>query len=307
MDNGALLQEEKDYKRQYRIVSWWIDHKDLLKKIGIGMFIGVDTVVLLFAAWSLADGFLFSYPSETLEVAKMAVYGQDDLHAYTQATAAKDLETDAVTTLSGGEGKFDFHTTVTNPNDDWWADYTYVFRWSGGATKEEIGFILPSEVKPVVSFGLEADAAPRGADIAITSVAWHRVDHHVTGDYPDWAADRMNLLIENVSTGTTELGESLGRITFDVTNHTAYSYYEPTFYIILTRGSTVVGVNRTTLGSLDSGERQTVVVNWFGTMPTVSKVEVIPEINIFDVDVYKPLEGETPLDTRTRVFPRKRR
>jgi hypothetical protein len=55
---------------------------------------------------------------------------------------------------------------------------------------------------------------------------------------------------------------------------------------------------------LDSGEEIDVGVNWFGTLPSVSKVEVIPEINIFDIDTYKSLAGETTRDTRTRVLGR---
>jgi hypothetical protein len=34
----------------------------------------------------------------------------------------------------------------------------------------------------------------------------------------------------------------------------------------------------------------------------VTQVEVRPVIHLLDVKAYKPLVGETPLDTRTRVF-----
>lgn len=302
------MQEEKEYKRQYRLTSWWLNHRELLKKIAYGMFVAFDAILLLVAGWNLFNAFVLAAPKERLAVAKMVAYGQDDLHAYTLSQSARELETGSLTTLSTGEGKYDFYTTLSNPNEDWWAEFTYQYRWAGGETEFENGFILPGEEKPIVIFAVESSAAPRGVDFVLSEIVWHRVDHHMTGGpYEAWAAERLNFAIENVAFGTTELDETLGRITFDVTNQTAYSYYEPVFYLVLRRGSSVVGVNRTTLSDLESGEQASVVVNWFGTVPTVSRVEVIPEIQVFDVDAYKPLEGETSVDTRTRVFPGRRR
>ena len=66
----------------------------------------------------------------------------------------------------------------------------------------------------------------------------------------------------------------------------------------------MVGVNRTSLSSLESGVEEEVTVNWFGTLPSVSEVQIVPELNIFDLEVYKPLQGESTRDTRTRVLTR---
>ena len=63
-----------------------------------------------------------------------------------------------------------------------------------------------------------------------------------------------------------------------------------------------MGVNRTTLSALESGDEIEVAVNWFGSLPSVSSVEVVPEINLFDLDAYKALQGESTRDTRTRVL-----
>ena len=151
-------------------------------------------------------------------------------------------------------------------------------------------------------------ATPRTPALELTEIEWHRVDHHVVGDYTIWSADRLDLDVRDVAF-TSDLAvdsQTIGRVSFVVTNNTAYSYYDPAFFILLKRGPSVVGVNRTTLSSLDSGETREVAVNWFGTLPSVGSVEVVPEINLFDLDVYKPLAGETTTDTRTRVFPRLR-
>lgn len=307
MTNGMLLPEEKEFQRQYRFSSWWVNNRTRLKKIGFGTFIAVDALLLLSAAYGLLDGFVLSEPKERRAVLEMVAYGQPDLHAYTDATAAKDLDPGPVTVIAGGQGKDDFYAAVENPNADWWAEYRYQFTWDGGETPIQSSFVLPGQSQPAPAFSVSVASPPRAPKLILSDIFWHRVDHHVTGDEAAWQEDRTDFLVENVAFSTEQLTDTFGRVTFDVTNRTAYSYYDPAFIILLMRGSTVVGVNKTTLSSLDSGEKQTVVVNWFGTLPSVGNVQVIPVVNPFDLLAYKPLVGETPTDTRTRVFSNKRR
>ena len=162
------------------------------------------------------------------------------------------------------------------------------------------------EEKSVAELAVESASPIQSASIIIENVRWHRVDHHAIPEYETWASDRLNFLISASSfeKETRFDGETYGRTTFTIENDTAYSYYDVGLFVLLLRGSSVVGVNRTTLSSLESGVDAEVTVNWFGTLPSVSQVQVIPELNIFDVEVYKPLQGESTRDTRTRVFTR---
>jgi hypothetical protein len=303
-DGGLLLEEEKEFRRFYRLSLWWVTHRALLVRIGYGLLIALDAGLLLFAIWHLADAFAFSYEREQRTVYEMVARGQTDLNAYTRGNAAGDLELSEARVLSIGSGRYDLYATVLNPNNDWWAEFEYVFGSGGEEIARGTGFVLPGEKKPVVSLALEAEKPFSIAEFSIVGVKWHRVDHHVVSDYQIWSQDRLDLVVEGARF-TTDMkldGETFGRFSFSVTNKTAFSYYDPVFYLILKRGSSVVGVSRTTLQELESEEEAVVNVNWFGTLPSVSDVEVIPEVNIFDLDVYKPLEGEMTVDTRTRVF-----
>lgn len=301
-NGGVLLEAEKEYQKQYRLSSWWIEHRDGLKRLGLILFACVDGIFLLIAGWGLLDGFVVSYADEQRAVLEIVSYGQSDLRAYSVATAAEDLDLGGTTAVASSEGKYDLYATVTNPNDDWWAEFTYAFSSSAGDTEPASGFIMPGEEKALVAYAVEASATPRSASLVISDVVWHRVDHHVTGDLAQWMTDRLNFVIENATFERVDLdGETIGRATFTVTNDSAYSYYEPAFTVTLVRGTSVVGVTGTTLSNLDAGEEAEVVINWFGTIPSVSKVEVAVSVNPFDISAYKPLEGETTEDTRTRV------
>ena len=205
--------------------------------------------------------------------------------------------------FSFGDGRYELYTTLENPNDDWWARFTYTFEVEGVEVETKEGFVLPGETKPLVAFAYESEVPFSSGRILIDDVSWQRVDRHMVGDYAVWETDRLNLSVSDAQFVTTEdVQETNGTSRFTIENQTAFSYYDVGLFIVLKRGNAVVGVNRTVLPSFDSGESLDVRVNWFGTLPDVTQVEVIPEIDLFDLSGYKALEGETPLDTRTRVF-----
>lgn len=299
---NVLLEAEKDYQKQYRKSKWWIEHRDGLRRAGIVAFIVVDALFVAFAGWAFVDAYLVSYADEKRAVLELASYGQSDLHAYAVARAAKDLKIVTPTATVSSEGKYDLYTTITNPNRDWWAEYTYVFESTAGATAEAKGYVLPSSDKSLAAYAIASATPPRGLALSLTDVAWHHIDHHVTGDPAAWIANRVGFEVTNATFAPIEIDKkSVGRISFTVRNTTAYGYYDPSLTVLLMRGPTIVGVTGTTLSSIEAGESQDVSVNWFGPIPNVNKVEVIAEVNPFDMESYKALAGETTEDTRTRV------
>ncbi len=302
--NDFLLEEEKEFKRFYKYSLWWVEHRTLLKKIGIGTLVAFDALLILFILWNAMDMLAINYGAEQREVEKVVVVNQSDLQAYTLANAAQVIENEGVRVFSIGNKRYDFYTELSNPNDDWWAEFSYKFVYSGGETEERKGYILPSQVKPVATLAYESDDPVRSATFEFVDVDWHRMDHGAINNYEEWSESRLDIEITGQKhTRENQFeGQVIGRTEFTVENKTAYSYYDPVFYILLKKGSSVVGVNQTTIQSFDSGASETVVVNWFGTLPSVSQVEIVVDLNLFDIDTYKPLSGETSFDTRTRVL-----
>jgi hypothetical protein len=302
--NDFLLEEEKEFKRFYKLSLWWVEHRALLKKIGIGTLIAFDAVLLLFIAWNVLDVLAINYGKEQREVEKVVVVNQSDLRAYTIANAAQALESDVVRVFSIGKDRYDFFTSVSNPNDDWWAEFTYKFVYTGGETEEKKGYILPNQEKPVVHLAFEFEEPVRVGTFEFVDVNWHRLDHKIIKNYDDWSKNRLEIEITNQKHTKENPFEKqvIGRTIFSAENKTAYSYYDPVFYILLKKGSSVVGVNQATFSTFESGSEEEVVVNWFGTLPSVSQVEIFLDLNLFDLETYKPLVGETSFDTRTRVF-----
>jgi hypothetical protein len=303
-EGGVLLEEEKQDKRFFSFSTWWVGHRALLKRLLFGVFILFDVLLISYASWHLLDAFAVSYESEQMVVAQMVARGQFDLHSYTVASSASDIDIENVKVISIGDNRYDFYALIQNNNSDWWADYSYHFEDGDFSTEIVDGFILPGSDAHLTKLAVESSSPLRGADVVIDSIEWHRVDHHMVSDYETWSGDRLNLKIEDARfEKQTEFEKgTFGRTTFRLTNQTAYSYYDASFLVLLKRGSSVVGVNKTVISNLESEEEIDVALNWFGVLPSVNKVEVIPIIHIFDIDSYKSLIGETSIDTRTRVF-----
>lgn len=306
MENSFLKEEEREFKRLNRFSTWWVNNRARMRQARLGLFFALDFALVAFAGWTFLDGFAVSYARERLAVAEMVAYGQGDLHARSVAEAAQPLEPGAVTVLALEDGAVDIFVPLVNPNQDWWAEITYAFRAGDVSTKPKHAFVLPGREKQLVAFTTKELAGSRTADLEIQEVIWHRVDRHITKDPAVWLEDRLGMTVKDTAfqTDVPLDGKTIGRVSFTVTNSTAFSYYDVPFVVLLRRGSTVVGVNGTTLASLDAGAMQEVTVNWFGALPTASNVDVLLDLNPFDLGVYKPLAGETTDDTRTRVFVR---
>ncbi|MBI4713716.1 hypothetical protein HY771_00805 [Candidatus Uhrbacteria bacterium] len=193
-----------------------------------------------------------------------------------------------------GDSRYDFYSELTNPNNDWWLEFQYQFLFNSGETEPEIGFLLPGQQKPVISLAVISQTQIQTAELKLTDLVWHRVDHKIIPDYSTWQEDRLRIEVSDI-TFSKETGA-----TFTVFNNTAFSYFDPVFYVILKRGSAVVGVSRASVASLKAGERQEISLAWFGTLPSVGEVEVQPDVHLFNPDIYQRLEGEPSIDIRTR-------
>jgi len=303
--NDILLEEEKEGAKKYRFSLWWVEHRELLKKIGIRSFIVLDALILLFVFWSLIDAFAIRYDAEQKAISEVVLTNQEDLHAYTASRTATPLSVAETQVFSTGNSQYDLYTEMNNANADWWAEFTYKFSYDGGETKETTGFILPTQKKSIAELAVQSNSAIGMAQFQLVSVSWHRVDHHQIADYTKWSSDRLNIEIKSPTflQDTQIKDTTISRTTFTVVNHTAYSYFHPTFIVLLKRGTSVIGVNRTALQSLDSGEAQDVALSWFGVVPGSAEVQVIPDINLFDSGVYKALVGTPSIDTRNPTGP----
>jgi len=291
MPDGGLLDyqapEYEQTEKRYKLSVWWVENRALLKKIGLVIWAVVDAVLILFALWVVIDTYLISYEQE-----RALSYGfginQEVRREVNTATAPEPviISSDA-SVFAIGDGRYDFYASIENTNNDYWLQFTYHFAYSGGQTETATGFVYPLEQKPVIELAHESESRPTGAEFVIEDYDWNFIDPHEISDFDAWRAERIDFDVSaSEYTPALDLPEIVGRSTFTIENDTAYSYWEPEFYVLLYRGASVVAVTKTTIPEFVAGQTRTVDQNWFGSISSVTKVEIVPEIKLFNSSVY---------------------
>lgn len=269
---------------------WWVTHQVQVRKVAT-FLLGILAVSLFaYAAWGFIDWFFVSGVVERQQ-AGLTRYVEIPVATFRKYAAKTEPFFDDPTVLPAGEGRYDIFAKATNANENWMMTFDYRFDAAGTSIPAKRGFLLPGETKRLHALGVKAEARPSGAKTEISNVQWSRVDPHlVFPGYAGWAQKRLDIGIESPTFVPPAAGDTLpiSRATFTVVNRTAFNYYTVGFFVTASSGQQIVGVNYVTISRLLAGEHRIVEASWFSALPNITRVEVLPEINILDVSVYIP-------------------
>lgn len=274
---------ENDFTdKELEAASWWVKNRMMIRRVGIGTLVALDVVVCFFAIFGLVRYFLIDYTkSERLlrELAEPLINP-----AVIEARQPRPLDLKPVTILAAGANRYDMVAFVKNSNAVWYATYDAVFRTETDVIKTVPGVALPGMEAPVTALGIGSAARVRGVRVEIHNLHWARA--HLTGDE---IRDRLQFAVADAKFSPAPAGSrEPSRATFTVTNASAYNYWIVRFTVVLRRGVAIAGVNTVELAEVRSGEPREASAAWFETLPTPTKVEVYPEVNIFDPSAYMP-------------------
>jgi hypothetical protein len=265
---------------------WYVTHKVLLKKILIITLIVIDAALLLFAGYGLTNYYFLEAGKWDAAVRELAAANfNPEAH---RALVPQPLNISAGQVIAGAKTQ-DFIAQVNNPNATLGATFTYRFHAGSDSTDSQHGFILPGEQKYVVTLGAKLASRPTGATLELTDLVWRRIDRHKIPDYAKFASDRLDIPITDVlfdPAFQVDAATTVGRTTFSVSNNTGFTYYAARFLIIQFRGTVIGAVNTVTLADLKPRETRLAEVTWFDPLPAISKVQVVPDIDILDPVAY---------------------
>ena len=287
----AIQDQPTDFTEgQLKVASWYVSHKILLKKIFIGFLISLCAIFWGFGLYGLINYYFIEGPVFNLAMRELS--RGIDYSAINRALEPKGIDIGTTTIFSSGKGRYDFSAKVFNSAAGWRAEFTYDFLVDGVARPEKNGFILPGEEKYIFDLGVSAATKPRSATLEIKNLKWKRIDAHEILDYAAWQNDHLNFPVSDVKFTPAAVGENIpiSRASFTVRNATAFSFWDVGFEIFLYRGSSIASVNYVTLEEFRSGQTRPVEVSWFETLPSITQVKVVPEVNIFDSKVFMPVD-----------------
>lgn len=283
---GNVELPENLSEKELRWSSWWVGHRERLRQWGLRLFIVVDALLMIYAAWGFADWLLLSGVKEELAVRQITAL------AYAQASPAADAQEIQIGTplvFSVPGDRYDLAVEVTNPNPNHWVGLEYSFTNGASDTTVQRGFILPGETKRLVAVGAKLTGGVTDVRIRVLARSFYRVDRHAIPDYQSWSRSRLNLVAVDQQYAPPDPNATVPTsvTSFTLVNQTAYSYYDIGLVVSAFRGDSLQGVNTVKVSSLKAGERRPVQLYWYQNLPGVTRFEVAPDLNIFDPRVYQ--------------------
>lgn len=275
---------------QFKFALYWAEHKLLLKKSLTLFIVFIDTVLLIYVVYGLVLYFIIDAPGYNKMMKEMTMNYTNFIswHKHIEPTP---LIFSAIEIIPGTSGRYDFIASVENDNDDWMIKLIrFQFKTDTGITPETQDFIYPNQKKYFYSLGVPMENRPSTAELIATEMRWLRAS-----DFEKYSSNRYNFLVEKVrhdslDTANIAAKVSVNRVYFDITNKSTYDYWTVGFTVVLSRGDKILALSRTSLDDLISYEKRSAQANFFGYYPTGSTISIIPEVNIFDKSVYRPLK-----------------
>lgn len=273
---------------------WLAAHKEQIIKIITFTLLLLSVVFWGITIFGLVKYFIIDGPkSAALE--QSLKYDYVDYSYWREAHKPKDLSFSGVQIFSLGANRYDLVVKTVNDNPNWAVKkIKYKFNFSGRVVEEiKETFILPGETKYLIDLGVDSDIPASNVAFEVEEVKWQRVQ-----DYSALKDRALNFEISNTNfayAGELQIGgkANFSKTSFTFRNNTVYNFWEMGFYVVLHQGAGISGINYIVKNYIDAGSGYNIDVLWHQNTGRPDKVEVIPEVNILDPAVYRPIQGGT--------------
>ncbi|MFH1598344.1 MAG: hypothetical protein ABIB97_04755 [Patescibacteria group bacterium] len=273
-------------KAQLETGYWFLTHRNLVKRIGLIIFMLVDLIIVCFFLYNIITYFAM-IPFYNRLVANLGneIIDYSGIH---QRTAPRPLQITEETILLAPTGNYDLMAKIRNPNDRWIIDsFQYRFTVSGSQTDWQTSHLADSENKYLFYFGHEnygsGSLLNEEVTVEIDNVIYRRIIH------PD-KVPRIDFVVEDPQHDTVYLADSderVSRVTANIKNNTVYSFWEVGVQIILYSYDDPVAINLVTIDNFDTLLTKNLDILWRGRVAGVTSVLINPFVNIVDNDNYK--------------------
>lgn len=276
--------------RQIKLAEWYLKHKLLLQKIGKNFLIVwcAATVGYSLSYWVYYLSYGYFQDQNTLNRQTVEFQNYQSMQS---SYGAQALQVGNIEVYNSVSDLYDFVARVTNPNERWLATLTYKFSYAGGESETKTTVLWPGASRPVVAFGVSAGAYPGYPNLVMEKVEWKRLNPHSTLNVKDFVATRSQFTTENFA--FTSASRSAGIlnhiIQFDLFNDSAYSFWDPEFYVELKDGGQTVGVIYLALDKFKAGEQRKIDLRSWVDNLQVSDIVIWPVFDIFDKGEYMPV------------------
>ena len=270
---------------------WYVKHQKLMFLALVWSLVAISAILWSYSLYYLTSFLLVGLRQDRENLLSLTTTSFERVQADYEA----NFKVEPAKVFSSGEGRYDLVAKVANNNDNVWVQFNYYFYVNGQVIGRGQGSVFPHEEKFIMSLNQPLALPAMEAKLVIENDLWAKINRH---DIPDWQQfrdGRLNFLVrdkEFVSAAQSGLTESLSvnQLSFNITNQTPYNYRQLPLTIILYNGEQVVGVNQYLLKDFTPRQKVEVSLNVIGNLPPVTRIEVLPNINLLSPDIYGPIK-----------------
>ncbi len=270
-------------KRQLELSLWYAKHKLRLRREVSFALIILDVLLLGFALFGTV-GLLRAYGGHRAMLAALGA-SPIDYAAQRELGRPKPLALSNVQALVSGD-RADLIAEISNSNPNFAATaITYHFSVDAKPLPDQHTYLLPGEQRLLLALGTEGVGLGTPVGVAVTGVRWQRQAEVETFRQQRYS---FRTLDPKVDLEPLPGGADATVASFRFRNDSARGYWQVNLGGVLYSGDAVVGVAATRVDQLPPLDVREVRVRWLQAVPGVTRVEVQPEVNVYDESVYLP-------------------
>lgn len=275
--------------KQLNFNLWFIKHKKFFKNIFIILLIIISIISWFYAIYGFTYYLMKGIKADELLVAEL-IQTSGVSHDYILKSSAKNLIFSPVVALKSNEN-YDLIVEIKNPNAKHWGDFQYCFLNQQTEIKCAKNFILPNEIKHILSLSNTFGFEPTSIKFIIKQITWRRINFEKIPDWEKFKNEHLDIAVDDIKIypikDVLDDKINLNILKFTTVNNTVYNYWEVIFNIFFyNNNNTITEVNKYTLSKFMSGQKQQIQINLLNNIESGGSIKIIPEVNIMESAIY---------------------
>jgi hypothetical protein len=260
---------------------WLVENRKILYKTLIIILATIAAVFLLYSGYNY-----FYYFTSGRDQEKVLLEDNSgvNLSGYRETNKPIDIQLESAKFINTKNGS-DLVALIKNTNEKQYASFDYCFSSSDNRICGS-NFILPNEEKSILAISNNFKVSSGQVKFELANVKWQKLK---AGEIPDWNAFKNERLRFNISEPKfSTYNDTVNYLEFEITNESAYGYFEVPLNIIITRNGETVAVNRYIVKDLDSKIKKSIRLSWPEASSLNGQIKIKPDLNIISSNIYKP-------------------
>ncbi len=278
-ENTSQNLTDEELQKSY----WFLTHKDQIRRTVIIVLSGICLLIWAYVIF-LSTTIIFipwkSYQGIFSDLKKQYTL-------FPIRTLVQDIQKDDVSFVQSEEGTYDIYVRIKNPNALWRVYFDAIFSVDGTPLKPQRSFLLPDEEKYLIYGGLKRATSPATLGIEFKNISWKRISKKEK----EAMSQRMRFTVKDIKIAPVQQTDggavSYTKVTFKILNETVYRFWEMSVPIVLKAGDKIVAINTLPLINIGSDETRIMESRWYTDLSTVTSIDVMPTVDIFDSGLYQ--------------------